>query len=126
MSSYGILCKDLSGAITYDSRRESTLFWLAQEVVLRGQNVSRTFSYPAYAGKKISASLISPYQTPGLPAGGDPSDGYGLDDGGGVLSCRVSYPSGIPTVTVFSDNEDDRLPMASNGLLSVFYTGALL
>lgn len=125
--SYGILCRDLAtGAVTYDTRLESTLFWVAQELILRGQNVVRTFSYPGLTGKKIIASLVSPYQAPDAPATGDASDGYGLDDGGGVLSCTVAYPSGVPTVTVFSDNEDDRLPLASNGLLSVFYTGALL
>ena len=114
MSSYGALCRDLqTQEVLYDSRAESTLFWIAEEAIAGasvGIGAGRTFSYPANAGKKIVANLVSPYQS-------------GDVDGWAVLSCRVSYPSGVPTVQVFVDNATAGLPVC-DGYLVVYFTGA--
>jgi phosphoribosylcarboxyaminoimidazole (NCAIR) mutase len=114
MSSYGVLCRDLqTREVLYDSRAESTMFWIAEEAIAGpsvGTGAGLTFSYPAYAGKKIVANLVSPYQS-------------GDVDGWAVLSCRVSYPSGVPTVQVFVDNATAGLPVC-DGYLVVYFTGA--
>ena len=112
--SYGILCRDLAtGAVTYDTRLESTLFWIAGQAITGasvGTGAGLTFSYPAYTGKKIIANLTSPYQTGDL-------------QGWAVLSARVSYPGGVPTVQVFVDNATAGLPVC-DGYLLVYFTGA--
>lgn len=112
--SYGILCRDpATGAVTYDTRLESTLFLIGEQAIPGssvGTGTGLTFTYPAYAGKKIVANLTSPYQT-------------GDVDGWAVLSCRVSYPSGIPAIQVFVDNATNGLPVC-DGLMLVYFTGA--
>ena len=114
MSNYGVISRDLqTREVLYDSRAENTLFWIAEESIPGasvGTGLGRTFSYPAYAGKKIVANLVSPYQS-------------GDVDGWAVLSCRVSYPSGVPTVQVFVDNATAGLPVC-DGYLVVYFTGA--
>lgn len=114
MSSHGALCRDLqTQEVLFDSRAESTLFWIAEAAIAGvsvGTGAGRTFSYPAYAGKKIVANLVSPYQT-------------GDVDGWAVLSCRVSYPAGVPTVQVFVDNATAGIPVC-DGYLVVYFTGA--
>jgi hypothetical protein len=111
---YGVRTWDGStGELTFDSPSELVLFAIEERVVT-GSSVGRgagiTFSYPAYTGKKINAFMQSPYDTGDL-------------DGWCVLSCRISYPSGVPTVTVFVDNSTSSLPICS-GYLVVTYTGA--
>lgn len=108
----GILCRDLdTGQVTYDSRQESTMFYIGEHYVT-GASVGPglTFTYPAYQGKKIIATMASPYQTGSL-------------DKWAVLSCRVSYPGGLPTIRVFVDNEASGLPVC-DGNLMVYSTGA--
>lgn len=116
MSSHGVISRDLqTREVLYDSREENTLFWIVEEAIAGagvGTGAGRTFSYPAYAGKKIVANLVSPYQT-------------GDVDGWAVLSCRVSYPSGIPTVQVFVDNATAGLPVC-DGYMMIYFTGAAL
>lgn len=110
--SYGILCRELqSGEVIYDTREENTLFLIDEQVVV-GSSVGsgRLFTYPAYTGKKIVANMVSPYD-------------IGEVDGWAVISCIVTYPSGIPTVRVFLDNYLASLPVC-NGYLQVYYTGA--
>ncbi|MGX9781935.1 hypothetical protein [Janthinobacterium lividum] len=114
MSSHGVISRDLqTREVLYDSRVENTLFWIAEEAIAGssvGTGSGRTFSYPAYAGKKLIANLVSPYQT-------------GDVDSWAVLSCRVSYPSGIPTVQVFVDNATGGVPVC-DGYLMIYFTGA--
>ena len=114
MSSHGVISRDLqSREVLYDSRAENTLFWIAEEAIAGGSvgtGAGRTFSYHSFAGKKLVANLVSPYQT-------------GDVDGWAVLSCRISYPSGIPTVQVFVDNATAGLPVC-DGYLTVYFTGA--
>lgn len=112
--SYGVLCRDLeTKEVIYDSRKENTLFWVAEEGI-QGANVGTgagiTFRYPAFAGKKLVVNLTSPYN-------------YGELEGWAVLSCRISYPGGIPTVQVFVDNALAGIPVA-DGFMLVYYTGA--
>lgn len=109
--SYGIQTFTAAGVTTFDSSLEFTQLVIDERVVA-GSSVgaSLTFQYPDYAGRKISANLVSPYQTGGI-------------DGWAVLSCRVNYGGGIPRVTVFVDNSTTGLPVC-DGLLQVFATGA--
>lgn len=112
--SMGIICRDpATGAVTYDSRQENTLFLIAEQAIAGssvGTGAGLTLTYPAYTGKKIVANMISPYQT-------------GEIDGWAVLSCRVTYPGGVPTVRVFVDNAATALPLC-DGMLLIYYTGA--
>lgn len=110
--SQGILCRDLeTGAVTFDSRQEVTMFYIGEQHVL-GPSVGSgiSFNYPAFTGKKIMATMSSPYQT-------------GSVDAWAVLSCRISYTGGVPTVRVFVDNELGGLPVC-DGYLLVYATGA--
>lgn len=89
------------------------MFYIAEEVVSGGSvstSSGREFAYPAFAGKKIVAQMMSPYQN-------------GDVDGWAVLSCRVSYVAGIPTVRVFVDKIETGLPIC-DGYLLVYATGA--
>lgn len=114
MSNHGVISRDLqTREVLYDSRAENTLFWIAEEAIAGasvGIGAGRTFSYPAYSGSKMVANLVSPYQV-------------GDVDGWAVLSCRVSYPSGIPTVQVFVDNATAGL-LVCDGYLMIYFTGA--
>lgn len=110
--SYGILCRDLeTKQVMFDSRLEVTMFYIGEQQIT-GSTVGTglTYSYPAFTGKKIMANMTSPYQN-------------GSVDGWSVLSCRVSYPGGVPTVSVFVDNALSSLPV-SDGHLLVYATGA--
>lgn len=108
----GILCRDLeTGAVTFDSRQEVTMFHIGeQQVAGASVGAGRDFSYSGFIGKKIVATMTSPYQN-------------GSVDGWAVLSCRVSYPGGVPTVRVFVDNALSSLPVC-DGYLLVYATGA--
>lgn len=110
--SYGLLCRDPeTGAVTYDSRQETTMFYIDEKLV-PGASVGHglEFSYPGFSGKKIVATMMSPYQN-------------GSVEKWAVLSCRVSYSNGIPVVQVFVDNSDNGLPVC-DGYLLVYATGA--
>ena len=112
--SFGTQTFTPSGGILFDSTVEHVLF-NSYEQGIQGSSVPTgglSISYPGLVGKKISASLISPYQV-------------GSIDGWAVLSCRVTYPSNVPTVLVFVDNTKATLPKC-DGYLTVFDTGAKL
>ncbi len=114
--SYGVQTFTAASVATFDSSAEFTQL-IIDELVVPGGTVGAgiTFQYPDYAGRKISASLISPYQ---------PTQNGGIN-GWAVLSCRVNYGGGIPRVTVFVDNTAAGLPVC-DGLLQVLLTGASL
>lgn len=110
---FGVQVFDSSGICTFDSTVENILFMI-DERSIPGSSVGSglTYSYPAYNGKKISAFL----QT---TSGDFSTTGGGL----AVQSCRVTYPGGTPTVSVFFDNSGSSLPKA-DAYLTVFYTGS--
>lgn len=86
------------------------MFYIDEKLVT-GASVGNglDFSYPAFAGKKIIATMMSPYQN-------------GSVEKWAVLSCRVSYLNGVPTVRVFVDNGENGLPVC-DGYLLVYATG---
>lgn len=115
--SYGARFWDPGGALTFDTTAEHTLFFV-DERFIAGSTVGSgiSFSYPAFAGKKVAAFMQCPY-------------GTGDVDGWLIQSCRVSYPGGIPTVSVFFDNPgatnvDGTAYNAADGYLIVMWTGA--
>lgn len=111
--SYGVQTFTAASVATFDSSLEFTQLAIDERVVLGGSvGNGVTFQYPDYAGKKISACMASPYQN-------------GSTDGWAVLSCRVTYSSGVPWVSIFVDNTAAGLPVC-DGLLQVFLTGAAL
>lgn len=110
MDAYVLQSWRQNGELIFDSYMDHVLFFIEERAVAPasvGGGVS--FSYPEHTGRKISAFLTSPYQTGDL-------------DAWAVQSCRVSYPGGVPTVTVFFDNVGH--PQKCDGLLRVFWTGA--
>jgi hypothetical protein len=110
--SSGIQCFDAGGNKTFDSTTDNVLFSL-EERVIQPAEINRqgtvTFSYPAYAGMKLNA-FLTVYNNGGV-------------DVWAVPSCRVTYPGGIPTVSIWVDNKRDDIPICTT-MLSVFYTGA--
>lgn len=108
---FGLQAFTASSVLTFDSSAEYTLF-LIDERSISGNSVGTglTITYPSYAGHKIVANLTSPYQN-------------GSIDGYAVLSCRISYNSGVPQVTVFIDNNNNGIPVC-DGYLLVFDSGA--
>lgn len=111
--SWGVRVRAADGTVTFDSTVEQVLFPI-DERTIAGSSVGGglTYSYPDYTGKKVVAMLTSPYQN-------------GEVAGWAVLSCRVTYPGGVPTVTVFVDNATSGLPRC-DGYLVVSFTGAPL
>lgn len=109
--SFGVQTFTAASVATFDSSLEFTQLSI-EEIEIVGSSVvdGKTFQYPDYAGRKISANLTSPFRN-------------GSTDGWAVLSCKVSYGGGIPRVTVFVDNSTAGLPVC-DGLLQVFATGA--
>lgn len=111
---YGLKAWDESGGLTFDSSAEHTLFYVDEQNItgasVNAAGGSRTFDYPALAGKKISALLQCPY--------GDLGDSASI-----VLSCRVSYPAGVPRVVVFAEGNSDGYTNA-DAYLIVMWTGA--
>jgi hypothetical protein len=109
---YGVRCrKPGTGEILFDSSAESTLLYIEERVIAGSALGSGlTYDYPAFAGFKLCAFMVSPYQN-------------GDIDGHQVMSCRVSYVSGVPRVTVFVDRTGSGIPV-NDGLLMVFSTGA--
>lgn len=110
--SYGLKVRNAAGVVIFDSTSEKVLRFITEQYISGVGFSTMTNSYPVYTGYKIVAMLTSPFQT-------------GDIDGCSVLSCRVSYPSGVPTVSVFVDNTRGDLPIA-DGYLIIFATGALL
>lgn len=110
--SYGLIVKLPSGEVLYDSSAEYTLMFV-DERVIAGSSVGSgiSFNYPALTGKKIAAFLQSPFNT-------------GDIFGSLIQSCRISYPSGVPTVSVFFDQVAYSGAVRADGLLQVFNTGA--
>lgn len=108
--------------VTFDSTVDLTLFPKTEEFISGNSQVGNgagiTRSYPQFAGRQIMAFLTSPYGT------------YGSVRGFAVLSCRISYPSGIPTVAIFVDNAYSSTTGApqpiNDGYLVVMLTGASL
>jgi hypothetical protein len=117
---YGIRAWDANGVLTFDSTVDLTLFPKTEQFLSGNSQVGNgagiTLSYPQFAGKKIMAFMTSPYGA------------YGSLDGYAVLSCRVSYPGGTPTVRVFVDRAfssvDGSAQMICDGYLVVMLTGA--
>lgn len=111
--SSGVQCFDASGNLIFDSTTANILF-LIDERVIASSSVGNglTYTYPAYAGKKINAFLQI-------------TSGEFNIYGGGLMvpSCRVTYSNGTPVVTVFFDNPSSSMPKA-NAYLSVYYSGA--
>ena len=111
--SYGLTTYNTGGILTFDSTAEFTLFLIDERSVPASSvGAGISFTYPAYAGKKIVANMVSPY-------------GGGTIDGMAVLSCRVSYVGTTPKVDIFVDNSDSTLPRC-DGYLLVFSTGQAL
>lgn len=114
---YGAKFFDASGNVTFDSSQEHTLF-LLDEVSIPAASVGSglTYSYSGAIGKKITAFIQSPY-------GGDYTPGEKIQ------RAQISYPGGVPTVSVTFEDPDAldgagyTYPKA-NGYLSVFLTGA--
>jgi len=108
---FGLRTWSATGELLFDSQAENTLFFIEERTIVASTVGSGlNFDYSAYTGKKIAAFL-----TPGYPTG----DFYNY----AVLSCRVSYPSGVPRVTVSFAN--DGMPGdQTDGYLLVFFTGA--
>lgn len=107
---YGLQCWTRAGELIFDSSAEHVLFFIEERQVLPADvGGGLTFTYPSHTGRKIAAFLTSPYQTGDL-------------DAWSVQSCRVTYPGGVPTVTVFFDNVGH--PNKCDGLLMVFGTGS--
>ncbi|MGJ9420476.1 hypothetical protein ACHAC9_22370 [Massilia sp. CMS3.1] len=111
-----VIIRDVAtGAVTFDSTVEHVLavHW---DGIIYGGNVGTgagvTYSFPELAGKRVQAFMYSPYNN-------------GEVDGWSVLSCRVSYPNGIPTVAVFGDESRPGIPVC-DGMLSVIKTGGNL
>ncbi|WP_332848721.1 hypothetical protein [Massilia sp. S19_KUP03_FR1] len=111
---YGMRAWDAQGNLTFDSTVDLTLFPKTEQFISGnnqvGSGAGLTLSYPQFQGKKIMPFLTSPY--------GD-YDPYPS----AVLSCRVSYPNGTPTVRIFVDNNAVGLPIL-DGYLVVMLTGA--
>lgn len=110
--SYGLKIRNAAGAVTFDSTSEKVLRFITEQYISGAGFTEFTNSYPAYTGNKIVPILTSPFQT-------------GDIDGCSVLSCRVTYPGGVPTVRVFVDNTNADLPIC-DGYLIIFATGASL
>lgn len=116
---YGARFYDASGNLTYDSTTDHTLFQIDERAIPAssvGNGV--TFTYPDHAGRKVAAFLVSPYGGTGQA-------------GSKVQQCRVSYPSGVPTVTVsFADPNGTDVTGSQypkeDGYLTVFWTGSPL
>lgn len=111
-----VIVRDVStGAVTFDSTKEFVLAQHAERHVTGGEvgtGAGITVAYPELAWQRIQAFLTSPYQS-------------GEVDGWAVLSCRVTYPNGIPTISIFGDESRSDLPVC-DGLLIVLKTGAPL
>jgi hypothetical protein len=108
-----------TGALTFDSYTDFVLFPQVEQFISGnsqvGSGAGLTLSYPQFQGKKVMPFLTCPYgnYTPSPAA---------------TLSCRVSYPGGVPTVSVFVDNNFDPLTGNSlpilDGYLVVMLTGS--
>lgn len=121
MTDMALRGRNAAGVVTFNSLTALVLFQIDDRDIagssLTAGTAGLTFTYPAYTGFKISAFMQSPYNN-------------GEEQGMGVQSCRVTYPSGVPTVQVFVPyNAIDHInppagyPVA-DGHLAVFYTGA--
>ncbi len=112
MSTYGARFWDASGNLTFDSTADNVLLY-ADERAISGATVgtgNMVIDYPALTGQKISAFLQSPYGDTDLA-------------GRVVLSCRVSYPSGVPRVTIFAEGNNGAY-LNADGYLLVMWTGS--
>jgi hypothetical protein len=127
--SYGMRAWNAQGVLTFDSTTDMTLFPKTERFISGngevGGGAGISIAYPQFAGRKIMPFLTSPYGDyyPGVTGNNVPA-------GASVLSCRVSYPNGIPTVNVFVDNNRDALngnqmPIF-DGYLVVMLTGSSL
>ena len=114
--SFGVRAMDSSGSVTFDSTAEHVLFYRDEQTIPAGSvGAGITFAYPDLTGRKIAAFLQSPFTV-------------GSIIGYAIQSCRVSYPGGIPTVSVFFDNTTDTAPSPytlpkADGHLTVMYCG---
>jgi hypothetical protein len=96
----------------FDSWVDDVLFF-SQEITLVAASYSNrqyVVTYPQYAGKKLAAFFML--------------CNYTTLDAMLIPSCRVTYPSGVPTVTVFMDSTRTDMSIAP-GILTVMYSGAL-
>jgi hypothetical protein len=102
---------DAGTEVLFDSWNDDVLFHVGEQLVQSGHYTNRqaVFTYPALAGRKIMAYLDTPY-------------GGGSLDAWLIPSCRVSYSSGIPVVTVAIDNTRTDLPIA-DAMLTVMLSG---
>lgn len=110
MSIFGVRIRDAAGNVTFDSTVDQVLSFIEEHYIPGSGFANLYYTYPAFAGKKIAAFMVSPYQNGDI-------DGYQ------VQSCRVSYPSGVPRVDVFTDRPQTAVPVC-DGYLTVFSTGA--
>lgn len=110
--SYGLQAWDANGREIFSSVTDFTMFYIYSDVV-RAATVDRVngrvISFPELAGRQIIAFMQSPYNN-------------GSTSGWAVLSCRVTYPGQVPTVTIFVDNPQATLPIC-DGWLTVMLTG---
>lgn len=96
-----------TGEVTFDSSQEYVMFG-ADERYIDGKAVGYgagiQIAYPNLAGRRIQAFLASPSNIGELFA-------YN------ILSCRVSYPNAVPTVSIFVDNVRTDIPNADGRLI---------
>ena len=117
MSDFGVRVREPgTGLVIFDSRAEHVLFYRDERhVPAASVGAGISFSYPDLTGRKIAAFLQSPYEV-------------GSIFGYAIQSCRVTYPAGVPTVTVFFDNTTSTQPSPytlpqADGYLVVMYCG---
>jgi len=112
MSNFGLRTWDGNGNLEFDSTTDLTMFPIYSQAI-QGVNVNRssglTINFPQWAGREIAAFMQSPYN-------------WGSTDGWCVLSIRISYPNGVPTVLIFLDNANNNYSIC-DGWLTVMLTG---
>ena len=133
--SYGMRAWDAQGNLTFDSVTDLTLFPQTEQFISGNSQVGAnglTISYPQFQGKKIMAFMTSPYGEYYHEYNyTDPQNQTGPDAGTpipAVLSCKVIYSGGTPSVMIFSDTNVDSLNGQTiplyDGYLVVMLTGA--
>lgn len=127
---FGIRAWSAQGDQTFDSYTDLTLFPKTEQFI-PGSSIGSggiTISYPQFAGKKIMPLLTSPYGDHYVNAMslGDPLQN--TTPVPAVMSCRLSYPNGIPTVLLFTtslvDPATNQAVPTYDGYLVVMLTGS--
>lgn len=128
--SYGMRAWDAQGNLTFDSTIDLTLFPKTEQFI-PGSSIGSsgiTISYPQFAGKKIMPFLTSPYGNYYVDAMSLGNPLQNTTPVPAVMSCRVSYPNGIPTVSLFTTSLVDpatNQPIPTyDGYLVVMLTGS--